>query len=65
MAARSATLGLSNVILAGIQTGDLCGVSLSPMVIRRRLPAQTVGTGVAVTVSGLTLTGGGGGKLQP
>jgi hypothetical protein len=53
----TATLSSNNVVLAGVLAGDTANVTLSTNGYVANFASPNVGTGIGVTVSGLTLTG--------
>src|SRR5206468_206478 len=53
----SATISSNNVSLNGVLAGDTANVSLSTNGYTASFAGANVGTGIAVTVSGMTLTG--------
>ena len=53
----TATLSSNNVVLAGVLAGDVSNVKLSTNGYVANFVSPNVGTGIGVTVSGLTLTG--------
>ena len=55
----TATISSNNVVLSGISPGDVNNVHLSTNGYTASFSTAAVGTGKAVTVAGLTLTGGG------
>ena len=53
----TATLTSNSVVLAGVLSGDTANVKLSTNGYTANFASASVGTGIGVTVSGLTLTG--------
>ena len=53
----AATISSNNVILNGVVGGDAANVKLSTNGYSASFSSPNVGTGIVVTVSGLTLTG--------
>ena len=53
----TATISSNNVVLAGVLAGDVSNVKLSTNGYVANFVSPNVGTGIGVTVSGLTLTG--------
>ena len=53
----AATISSNTVVLAGVQSADAANVRLSTNGYTAAFASPTVGTGITVTVSGLTLTG--------
>ena len=53
----AATISSNNVVLAGVLAGDVSNVKLSTNGYVANFVSPNVGTGIGVTVSGLTLTG--------
>ena len=53
----TATISSNSVVLAGVQSGDAANVHLSTNGYTAAFASPAVGTGIMVTVSGLTLTG--------
>ena len=53
----TATLTSNSVVLAGVLSGDTANVKLSTNAYSANFVSASVGTGIGVTVSGLTLTG--------
>lgn len=58
----TATITSNNVVLSGVQAGDVGNVALSTNGYTATFANAAVANGVAVTVSGLTLTGSAAGK---
>jgi len=53
----TATIGSNNIVLNGVLAGDTANVWLSMNSYTANFTSANVGTGIGVTVSGLTLTG--------